>query len=50
MESMISSLYMGYLKARSLRYCMGLILYESDVGTGGEASVNLYSTGDVAVY
>ena len=29
---------------------MGLILYESGVGTGGEASVNLYNTGDVAVY
>lgn len=29
---------------------MGLILYESGEGTGGEASVNLYSTGDAAVY
>ena len=29
---------------------MDLILYESGVGTGGEASVNLYSTGNVGVY
>ena len=29
---------------------MDLILYESGVGTGGEASVNLYNTGDAAVY
>lgn len=29
---------------------MGLILYESGVVTGREASVNLYSTGDAGVY
>jgi len=29
---------------------MGSSLYESGVSTGGAASVNLYNTGDAAVY
>ena len=46
----ISSLYMGYLRARLVRYCMGSSLYESGVSTGEEASANLYNMGDAAVY
>ena len=41
---------MGYLRARLVIYCMGLILYESGVVTGEALSVNLYNTGDATVY
>lgn len=46
----VTDLYMGYLRARLVIYCIGLILYESGAVTGEELSVNLYNTGDATVY
>lgn len=49
-EGSSTGLYMGYLRARSVIYCMGFILYESGAVTGGALLVNLYSMGDATVY